>query len=76
MQKLYVLAGDRVSPDDMKRFAEKFGNRPKPVRDLKSRMKEMEKRIIRETIQREGSVSNAARVLKIDRSTLFRKLKG
>lgn len=76
MQKLYVLAGDRVSPDDMKRFAEKFGNRPKPVRDLKSRMKEIEKRIIRETIQREGSVSNAARVLKIDRSTLFRKLKG
>ena len=49
MQKLYVLAGDRVSPDDMKRFAEKFGNRPKPVRDLKSRMKEIEKRIIRET---------------------------
>jgi len=76
MQKLYVLAGERVSPDDIKRIAEKFGNRPKPVQDLKSRMKEIEKRIIRETIQQEGSVSNAARVLNIDRSTLFRKLKG
>lgn len=76
MQKLYVLAGKKVSPDDIKSFAEKLGNRPKPVRDLKSRMKEIEKRIIRETIQQEGSVSNAAKVLNVDRSTLFRKLKG
>jgi len=50
-------------------------DRPAPARPLAAAVAELEARMIRDALAREGSLMGAARALDIDRNTLKRKLR-